>query len=356
MPYSQTKSMTLCVARAMHAIHQAIVDKSYGGNCETDPAAFVRLAAPLQYRIRKMVHHSLHESLGMPLNWEAKVSNLIIADFEVTENFHISPPDMEYFILLGTVVVLAYEILLSLGEWQGLSTREFLTRSFEIYFCEPYIGQSLAEFLMTEKHRLGRAGADKRVQLAVYTLQDLVQDLSNSSSLWTESRLGFQSRTDAADTEPIVYNSPSLQKNMSGSTILPQDLLVKVFLRPGCSIPLDFVNFLRTSKGGFEIKTCNGIRMEVLPGFEVSSISGIFDTVTVQASEGNSIDFAATVFIPAGCLLRATEIEDVTEIEGKPRRAVIRGKQAIFEFSDADGGYSVSRGKYEQNLFIQNTS
>lgn len=275
--------------------------KTYGGNCSADPSAIVSLVSSLHKRIREAVEQA---SLAMPvgdIDWETQVLEPIIANFHVIAELGISAADVEYLILVGTVIILSYETLLVPEMQRRKSTCAFLTKIFAEYLCEPDIHHRITERLRLEQRRLEVVGATSAIQEAVRTLRLMLPDIWTSIVAWEKPL-----------PEPHVSNTTDAHEDAdANSRPFPRDLHISVSLKPGQSLPVDFVECIDTLSGNVVVKTHFGLRSEVQSDVRVSNISGMFDAVTLSVEDAQATSLAATIIVPPGYYYRATNVESV---------------------------------------------
>lgn len=163
---------------------------------------------------------------------------------------------------------------------------------------------------------------------------------------------GDQPDAEVTDATASVPASPRLQ--LPYSSTFPRDLRVQIFLKPDCTMPFDFVDTIDESDGPLTIKTCIGLRMHVEAGYTVSGISGIFDTVSLEARPGCGFTaFAATVFVPPGYSFRIPDVEFVSEMETSLAQTLIETKHAVMNVSNGD--YIVKRRNLHRSVLVEST-
>jgi hypothetical protein len=339
------KEMNFCVSAIVHAAHRVIVEKSYGGKCSSDPSAIASLTLRLHQNVREIMNHIQCRTKDTEKDWEVQVLMPLIANFNNTEDLKISTADTEYITLLATVTILAYEILL-LPE--ASRDNEFLTKTFTDYLCEPEIYRQLNKSLKAEHRRLRRAGANPRIQQAVEILRDFLPHGLVGTSAWKTKSLDRQNQVDIGDLHTAT---PRPQPDQKHSPSRPGDLLIQVFLKPGCSLPFDFVDWVGQSEDKLVVKTCVGLRMYVEKDVTVSRIQGMFDTVTVRSIETRQGALTATIIVPTGYSYRATEVESVSPGEGRSAPTIVKTKQAILGVYNS--GYVVNRKSCRYSVIIQ---
>lgn len=88
-------------------------------------------------------------------------------------------------------------------------------------------------------------------------------------------------------------------------------------------------------------------------GSSVSEISGIFDTVTVEAPEACENVSIGTIIVPPGYSFRVGDVERVYEKKGSSTERHVETTQAICRI--ADDGYAVKRRNCHRSVLIQST-
>jgi hypothetical protein len=328
-----------------------VVDKENKGKRINDPDVIVRLALPLQTRIRHAISEAKRKTSGNAVDWETQVLAAVIGDSHITEDLEVSVPDAEYVVLLASVVILAYELLLQPATENDHSDDTFLARMFCEYLCEPVVSCQLIAQLESEQCRLERAGADVSVQRAVRNLLNLIPDTITRSSAWTSKVLTVK---DKAGVDPLYAGTGApepARASLSTFTTYPHNLRIEIFLKPGCSWDFDFVVSMQHSDGVLVVKTCVGLCMHVEPGFIVSEAFGVYDTVTVKAPLGCETAFAAAIIVPPGYSFHATEVEHVSELEGVLAQTMIEITRAVLNVSN--GNYTVKRRDCHRSVLVE---
>jgi hypothetical protein len=137
-----------------------------------------------------------------------------------------------------------------------------------------------------------------------------IPDLSTNTAIWKAALVACR---DPGDTglRNMEAGAPASSRGRKSTLItLSRGLRVEVHLKVGGSWPFDFVGSIDTSHGASTVKI--GLRMGVEPYCTVSSIAGIFDTVTLEAHHTSETAFAATFAVPPDYSLRVTDVEDVS--------------------------------------------
>jgi hypothetical protein len=344
---SNVEDMGISIAAIVHAAHQVIVEKSYGGKCDSDPSAITSLTMRLHKTIRETMMHVRRTTKDTELDWETKVFVPVVANFNPVEDLKISNADTDYIILLATIIVLAYEILLLPGASRN---NKFLAKTFNDYLCEPEIYCQLNKSLKVEQQRLNRADADSQTQQAVHLMRSFLSHALAGTFEWKTEPSNQHHQIDVSELHRSIQRSQSVRK---GFTLTPRDLIVQVFLKSGCSYNFDFVHRIVHSGRKVVVKTCVGLRMHVEEGITVSRIWGTFDTVTIEAGEAREGTLAATIVVPPGYAYRAIEVENVSRAEGKSAPTIVETKQATLSISH--GGYVVNHGGCRQSVIIEST-
>lgn len=352
--------MHLSTAAMVQAIHRAVVQVSYAGRCDADPAAIADLALPLQKKVRETILTALTSTSADNVNWRSQVFEPIIAtfvsvkclgvSFAPIKCLKISIADTDYVILLATLVILSYEILLLPEAIHQRPLNDFLPGTFKELICEPTVCYLLSRRLEEEQRRLVRAGAKTKVQRASGILRKLIPDLSVVSAAWKarpQSRLSsFIGKLNQAPAKPAgsVF-IPSFR-----STTFPSDLRVEIFLHLGRSMPFDFVESIERTGRYLLVKTCVGLRMLVEAGYTVSSISGTFDTVTLKALPECKTRLAATVIVPPGYFFRITDVDYFTG-KGTSGYTLLETQHARMHVSN--GKYVIKRRNNYRSVVVE---
>lgn len=345
--------MSLSSSTIVQVALLAVVDKNYKGKRNNDHAAIARLAMPLHKRIQRSIKNAQQAALEFPVDWEKQVLAPIIGETHITEDLGVSVADAEYVVLLAAVIILAYEILVLPAAVDDLSTNKYLVRLFDNYLGEPVVSCQLIARLTVEQRRLERAGAETDVRRAMRKLLALVPDTTARTSAWNveTSVAEYQASSISVCANPELPDPA--RTSLSTFTTYPRDLRVEVYLKPGCSWQFDFVESIVESDGVLIVQTCVGLRMQVEPGFVVSEISGVFDTVTVEVPPECKTAFAATIIVPPGYSFHATEVEHVSELAGDLAQTMIETTQAVLNVSN--GNYTVKRRNCHRSVHVQST-
>ncbi|KAF2023240.1 hypothetical protein EK21DRAFT_118947 [Setomelanomma holmii] len=350
------KHMYLSGPAIIQAIHRAVINKSYGGNGIADPSGFASIALPLQKRIQELIDSALQSSTrDDTIDWEDKVLNTIIASFVTSEDLGVSDDDVEYIVLLSTVVVMAYE-LVQVTIMEGTSTARFIISAFNEYLCEPEVCMQLAAKLEAEQRRLENACAHSTIQRAVMQLRKLMPDLLETTAVWKASM------TQAQTTQNVLCDESSnsdggvpdtVSKPVLSGAVFPRDLRIEVFLKHDCAWLFDFVESVDTCDGFTTIKTCIGLSMQVEPRFAVSEIYGIFNTVTITATNSCDKSLAGTIIVPPGYSFRVMEVEYVHEMVAIQGKTMIESDRAVLNVSNGD--HIVQRRNCHRSVLIEST-
>jgi hypothetical protein len=338
-PILQDTIMTLNLPAVLQAAYTALDEKSYDGDNSRDPSAIISLTLRLQRRVRPFIDRALHSSRSNQLEeWPTQVLNPVLDEFDSANALGMSIEDAEYMILLGTVIVLAWEIsYLSVASPNIYTINHFLMELFGDYLCEPEVCCSVAERLRTEHDNLESTEAGTEVLQAVWALRNLMPDLTKVMAKWNlyNAPLSNAKSEDSAPSMDATSGACKTPEPTPSLAAVLRDTYIKVFLKPGCSWPFDFVNAINIIEGVLTFKTCIGIYIEVEEGFTISSISGNFDIANLVALQGAKNGLAATIVIPPGYAFRVPDIDDVSEVEGPPVQTKIETKEALIYVNDA---------------------
>lgn len=336
-------NMEFCAPAIVKAAHDAIMEKNYGDKCSVDPSAVVSLVHSLQIRIREAVEQELLIMSVDDVDWETQVFAPIVANFHVVSELGISSEDAEYLVLIGTVITLAYEILLAPSTQEHKSTYTFISIIFAEYLCEPEVHHRVTERLKLEQRRLEAIEATYAIQDAARNLSLMLPDICTSIVAW--ERL-LSKRNVSKSTNPAEITDVN-------SRPFPRDVHVAVYLRPGQSLPSEFVESINTSSDLVIVQSHFGLRMEIQSGFHVSDIFGMFDAVTLSAQDDEASGRAVLIIVPPGYAYLATKVESVFEVEVQPAKIVIETAQATFEVSHCD--YLIKRRNCHNSVLIEST-
>jgi hypothetical protein len=356
-PFLQHASMTLNLPAVLQAAYTALSEKSFAGDNSRDPSAIISLTVRLQRRIRPFINRALQTSGSSQFDdWAAKVLNPVLDEFDSANALGVSIEDAEYMVLLGTVIILAWEIsYLSVASPNVYTINYFLMKLFGDYLCEPEVCCRVAERLRTEHENLERTEAGTEVLQAVWALRNLTPDLTEGTAMWNSYNASpFNAKNkDSAPSIDAITEACKTHEPTPSPIAVPRRAHIQVFLKPGCSWPFDFVNAVNIIEGVLTVKTCIGVFMQVEEGFAVSSISGVFDTVSLGALQGAKNGRAATIIIPPGYAFRVPDIDDVSEVEELRVKTKIETKEAFLFVIDGD--YIVQRRNYRLSVLIEST-
>ncbi|KAL5114490.1 hypothetical protein ACEQ8H_007633 [Pleosporales sp. CAS-2024a] len=276
--------MNLSIPHVVQVLHRAIVEKNLDSHCKTAVANIARVALPLQNLIWSAMRDALQARPNDCTDWETRVFEPIIVDFDRRQGLNMSAGDGDYLVLLATVVILGYEVLLVSCLREQPTTSLLLAHLFDKYICEPEINCKLIAHLKAEHDRLTCAGADVKVMQAVQKMVSLMPEAEARNAAWQGDNMSlFQDvrLRDNASTETASRPSGTVREPTRTDTTLPRDVRVEIFLKPGHTLAFDCVNSTHSRHGMQTITTCIGISMQVMPGFHISKVSGAFDTVTI---------------------------------------------------------------------------
>jgi hypothetical protein len=360
--FVQPTGVDFSFAAIVQTIHRAVVQQSYAGEGNADPSTCASLALSLRQQIRKYITRALQSTPASAVNWEAQVLSPLIADFSVVQDLGVSVPDAEYIVLLACAVGLAHDVLLLPDVSYQHSACDSLVNIFKQCFCEPQVCGAVLGRLEEEQRRLVRAGANLDVQQAVGVLRELMPDLSASAVAWWDVPGGII-REDGKNSVQSIQAQLDMDISAAGSSAstsarlagCPRDLQVHVFLKPGCSMDLDFVDAVASSDASLVVTTRIGLRMAVQPGYTVSAIAGIFDTVTLRASSSTVPNklFAATVVIPSGYSFRIADVEWVSELQNDLAQTIVETNRYVVIIGG--GHYVLTRRNAHRSVLVESS-
>jgi hypothetical protein len=343
--------MKLCVASIVQVARYAIVNKEDGTKYSADPAAIARIALPLHKRIKSTICNALQTAPDGSVDWETQVFEPVIAGFRIKERLNTSIADAEYLVLISAVIMLAYEILLLPAVGEELSTSGFLVRTCHEYLCEPTVSCKLIAQLESERDRLERAEANIEVLRAMWKLLGLMPDKITRSYVWKDKMPDLRRQADLGNMEAVDKLPNPDRDSLASLTTFPRDLHIQVYLKTHFSWDFDFVDSIAKSDGILIIKTCIGINLRVEPGFTVSDVSGIFDTVTIARGQGCDTSLAGTIVVPPGYSFHGTEVECVSEMAGNQAQTMIETRRAVLNVSN--GRYVVRRRNCHTSVLVE---
>jgi hypothetical protein len=273
-----------------------------------------RLLSQIRWTINEVARTS---GLTMPIDWESRVFEPIIALFDVPADLGTSPEDAEYALLVVTMIALAYELLL-LPETNNLQpTYDFLTTGLGDYLCEPGVSSQISEFLDAERVRLTRSVADIKVIRAIQTLRTLLPDESVCGLKWKTSLPMDRSSKDGkiSYVKSLGRRRPSSANTAVSSTLCrtpspaPSDFS-SISPKPGEDVHV-IVSLISGSHATFGFVKS----LEDRAGLSVKFGRDVYNDFKRPHETAN--DLTATVTIAPGCIY---DIEDVLRIDGGTHR------------------------------------
>lgn len=312
---------TLSAPAVAQAIYTALNRKTYRGQAIVNPTQIAAFALRVQERIQRSINEAVQDSDDGSVNWQFEVFKPIIADFEVSEMLGFSIDDTEYLLLLTTVALLGYELLLRPETSGEKATGEFLINIFSQYFTEMEMRMGVGRRLRSEQYRLEHSGGtDFLVLQALRTMLKLMPDHSTASASAAEDSItsvtpsratdSAQSGTPA-DTAQVLPRASQPCTLRAPTPVAPGQVKIEVYLKSGHSWPFDFVDSMGSQDRRLVMQSYVGSHMAVEPGFTVSNVAGLFDTVNIKALHGSPGTLAATILLPPGYSFHVLDIEDI---------------------------------------------
>ncbi|KAH7406247.1 hypothetical protein DE146DRAFT_651147 [Phaeosphaeria sp. MPI-PUGE-AT-0046c] len=248
--------MDCCVAAVIHSAYSAILEKSYAGIPSVDPSTIESFILPLHRHVQEAVEQVLLTHPLADVDWDTQVLEPTIAEFHVVAELGMSAEDVEYVLLIGTVVTLAYEILLLPRVEQNKCTWAFHTKILNEYLCEPEIHHRITERLQLEQHQLELINARTSVRDAIGALRRWLPDIWTTTVVW--ERRGSHSHHPC-------HKKPTDTKedDNRNSYLLPHDSRITIHLKTGKAMFFEPVESNDTSSGIVIMKTYSGLQMEV---------------------------------------------------------------------------------------------